>query len=91
VPMVRGVPEHECMLELPKRKRQKHLPTTPTAQNAKENATSRQYKGSTEECVPCGTSEGNVEALNRSSQAANSTSSNLHKTSQSSVINSGYC
>ena len=51
MPMVRGVPEHECMLELPKRKRQKHVPTTPTAQNSNENATSWQYKGSTEECV----------------------------------------
>ena len=84
MPMVRGVPEYECMLELPKRKRQKHLPTTPTAQNAKENATSRQYKGSTEECVPCGTSGrgADVESLKRNTAAPNSPSSELHNTSQ---------
>lgn len=83
VHMVRGAPQDECMLGLPIRKRQKPVKTTPSTLNPKES-TAPGNSSNPKQNVPCGTSDRrDVEALNRNSQAANSTSRELHNTSQS--------
>ena len=83
--MVRGAPEHECMWEKPKRKRQKQVETTPSTLNSNASATLGN-SGIPEQNVPCGTSgRGDAEALDRNSRAADSTRGKLHNTSQGSA------
>ena len=88
VHMRRGAPTHGVqLLKEPTRKRRKAVQTIPSTLNSSDSATLGN-SGIPEQNVPCGASgRGDAEAFGTNSGPADSTSSELHNTSQGSAEN----